>query len=295
MTDKWTDRLSDYLDDELTPAERTQIEAHLAGCAACSATLTELQQIVARARSLPPVPPQSDLWQGIAQRITAQTSTPIERDEIPSQEGVVELRQFANQKKLRLSFSVPQLMAAGVVLMLVSGASVFLALRTSSGGRGQTATLPTVSGPVAAATRDTTPAAPAATPTQQQPAQEQPTQEQQVAVAPRIETTQPTRSAADHQKRANAAQVKTVSTEKNYDDAVSDLQKVLQGNRRGLDPKTVRALEDNLRLIDKAIADARKALESDSTNMYLNEHLADNMHRKLDLLRRASDIVSGRS
>jgi anti-sigma factor RsiW len=287
MTDKWMDRLSEYLDDELTPAERTQLEAHLAGCAECSATLQGLEQVMARARALPLLAPQSDLWQGIAQRITAQATTSTEHVEEPPVEGVVDLRQFANRKKLRLSFSVPQLAAAGIVLMLVSGASVFLALRGTRNA--QIPGVPTVSGPFAQATPPAAIPASASTPVHQQAAP------QQVAVAGPSTSEQPARTAADHQKRANEAQVRTVSTEKHYDEAVSDLQQILQRNRKQLDPKTVRALEDNLLLIDKAIADARKALESDSTSVYLNEHLADNMQRKLDLLRRANEIVSGRS
>ena len=70
---------------------------------------------------------------------------------------------------------------------------------------------------------------------------------------------------------------------------------VLREGRSQLDPKTVRALEDNLRVIDQAIAAARTALAGDSANVYLNEHLARNMQQKLGLLRRATAIVSGQS
>ena len=33
MSDVWTDRLSEYLDDELPPGERAALEGHLAQCA----------------------------------------------------------------------------------------------------------------------------------------------------------------------------------------------------------------------------------------------------------------------
>ena len=36
MTDQWNDRLSEYIDDELTPAERVELEAHLATCRDCT-------------------------------------------------------------------------------------------------------------------------------------------------------------------------------------------------------------------------------------------------------------------
>ena len=52
MSDVWTDRLSEYLDDELPPGERAALEGHLAQCAECSATLADLRRVVARARAL---------------------------------------------------------------------------------------------------------------------------------------------------------------------------------------------------------------------------------------------------
>ena len=50
MTDKWNDRLSEYIDDELTPDERAQLEAHVASCAECAVTLDELGHSWAEAR-----------------------------------------------------------------------------------------------------------------------------------------------------------------------------------------------------------------------------------------------------
>src|SRR5437867_8055233 len=66
MNDQWTDRLSEYLDDELSSAEVTALEAHLGACASCRATLDELRRVVARARALDDRPPATDLWPGIA-------------------------------------------------------------------------------------------------------------------------------------------------------------------------------------------------------------------------------------
>ena len=37
MHEEWTDKLSEYLDDELSPEERYAVESHLLGCAACAA------------------------------------------------------------------------------------------------------------------------------------------------------------------------------------------------------------------------------------------------------------------
>ncbi len=80
-----------------------------------------------------------------------------------------------------------------------------------------------------------------------------------------------------------------------YEAAVADLQRVLEADRGTLDATTVRIIEQNLAVIDRAIADARRALAADPGNAYLNAHLAGTMRRKIDLLRRAATIVASRS
>jgi hypothetical protein len=74
MNDPWTDRLSAYLDDELSPAEHGELEAHLSVCTACREALGELRQVVERARSMSDAEPAWDLWPAIAARVrsTAQ-------------------------------------------------------------------------------------------------------------------------------------------------------------------------------------------------------------------------------
>jgi anti-sigma factor RsiW len=83
--------------------------------------------------------------------------------------------------------------------------------------------------------------------------------------------------------------------EQKYDAAVAELEQVLQQGRATLDTTTVHILERNLALIDRAIADARRALAADPHNAYLNAHLAGTMRRKIDLLRQAAAIVAARS
>ena len=80
-----------------------------------------------------------------------------------------------------------------------------------------------------------------------------------------------------------------------YDAAVSDLQKVLKLGRGRLDTATVRVLEQNLDLIDRAIGEAQRAVAADPLNVYLNGHLSQTRMRKLDLLRRAASLVSAAS
>jgi anti-sigma factor RsiW len=111
MNDQWTDRLSEYVDGELASGERTALEAHLATCAECRATLEELRRVVARAKALEDRAPKADLWAGVAKRIGSGQ--------------VVDIRS-----RRRFSFSVPQLIAASIALILLSGSGMWLALRS---------------------------------------------------------------------------------------------------------------------------------------------------------------------
>src|SRR5437870_9057164 len=98
MHNDWTDKLSDYLDDELSETERAAVEAHLRACAECSAVLNDLRRVIARAEAAAAAarPPQMDLWTGVAGR--------IERVRQPR----------------RVSLTVAQLAAAAVLLIAVS-------------------------------------------------------------------------------------------------------------------------------------------------------------------------------
>jgi anti-sigma factor RsiW len=122
MTDSWngheTERLSEYLDGELALDEREGVEAHLAGCAACRDILDELRGVTRLAQRLDDRPSDRDLWPGIAERLEPRRSTSIWRR--------------------RLTFTVPQAVAAGLVLAIVSGGAVWLSRldRTAPAGAG---------------------------------------------------------------------------------------------------------------------------------------------------------------
>jgi anti-sigma factor RsiW len=108
--DAFADRLSDYLDNEdMSATERAAIASHVAGCAECRATLAELRAVVSTGSSLRDVPPASDLWPGIASRLP------------------VELRVVSFRAPRRFSFTLPQLVAAGLALMVLSGGLAWVA------------------------------------------------------------------------------------------------------------------------------------------------------------------------
>lgn len=212
MNDQWTNRLSEYLDGELDSVERGALEAHLATCGDCYATLGELRQVVARAKALSDTPPTTDLWTGIAREIRREHA-PARRDRLV---------------RRRFSLTVGQLLAASVALVLLSGGGAWVALRP-----GDTRVTP----------RPGTPITP-------------------------------------------------VSWTSQADLAVAELQEALTRNESRLDTATVRVVRQNLAVIDRAIAEARAALQSDPGNTYLNLHLANTMRRKVELLRRVNALVA---
>jgi hypothetical protein len=111
MSDQWTDRLSEYLDGDLPADERARLDGHLRECAECTATLIELKRVTVRARALTDREPHNDLWPDIAASIGA---TP------PS--GVPAVRGRIGR---RWSFSLPELAAAGIALMVLSGGAAW--------------------------------------------------------------------------------------------------------------------------------------------------------------------------
>jgi len=220
MKDQWTDRLSEYLDGEVTGPERTALEAHVASCDACRTTLDELRRVVTNARALDDRPPTVDLWPAIATRIGLASQSKV--------------RPLAR----RFAFTVPQLVAAAVVLALLSGGAAWLI-----GRRG----------------------------------------------------TVPTQRVQASERTPAFLNASAYPGDPRYAAQVADLERAVAQGRGRLDTATVRVIERNLRIIDRAIRGAQSALAADPANSYLNLHLAQEMRRKLELLRQAATLAGARS
>jgi len=235
MSDHWTGRLSAYIDGELNAAERAELEAHLAGCQECAKTLEQLRHVVARAEALEDRPPGGDLWAGIAARIGAAAGNAAVADF----EEHRRRRGWLSQR--RLSFSLPQLAAASVALMILSAGSAWLLSRT--GGPGS-------------------------------------------------ETLGPS---AEPGASLASAPVASGFGVAGYDAAIAELEGVIEESRDRLDTATVRIIEENLMIIDRAIAQAQRALAEDPASIYLNEYLAATMRQKLEFLRQAAQMAGAAS
>ncbi|MGB5526069.1 MAG: zf-HC2 domain-containing protein [Gemmatimonadota bacterium] len=121
MTDR-TEKLSDYLDGDLSGDELAKLEAALQGDAELSRVLEELRAVKNAAASLPRHAPQSDLWPAIGARIEADSNV----DVVPL--------SSAGRSRRRFSFTIPQLAAAAVALLVLGSASVWMAMSSGAGG-----------------------------------------------------------------------------------------------------------------------------------------------------------------
>lgn len=252
------ERLSEYLDGGLDAAGRAACERHLAACDTCRATLADLDRVRAAARVLPAAPPARDLWPGIAARIAERAATAVPKvtpvlpaAPAPARGKVLHLDPGPHWWQRQFSFALPQAAAAALILVVAAGGGTWLALRS------QPERL--VAGRGAAP--ETTGRGPAIVPGG--------------VLAPGA---------------SRAPDAVLASVDPRYDNTVAELQRVLATERARLDTSTVRILEQNLALIDRAVAEARRAVEQDPSNAYLRSHLASTMRRKVELLRRATVI-----
>jgi len=254
--DPWVDRLSEYLDGELTGAERAALESHVTACAACAEALEGLRAVVSRAQALEDAPPAEDLWPGIATQIASAVAVPERgaRQPLSTSGRMWWARRF--------ELGVPQLAAAAVLLIALSACAVWLAVR------------------------GTTPAtAPAAGPT---------TRPGAIAAGPTDPTLPTAVSASDSGARSEVVPtiVPASATNPRYDASIAALEQALAEGRGRLDPKTLRIIERNLRVIDRALDEAREAVAADPNNAWLQSHLAATMKRKVDLLRTATLLTA---
>ena len=282
MSDLYTDRLSEYLDGELPERERLEVEGHLATCEVCRETLDQLLTVVEKARTAPLTPPTQDLWPTIAARIGAAAAEDPENVATPAPRlGPAAPRRAVSPRPSswfgwRFSLTLPQAAAMAATLMVVAGASVWMAL-----GRGL---IPATPGPATIAGRDVaTPVSPDGA----SPNAASPNLAAGDLANPTAVQTRPGETSSE--PRTDAA-VATFDTR--YDATVAELQRLLAEDRSRLSPRTIQVLERNLATIDRALADARRAVEADPSSMYLRNHLASVMRRKVDLLRTATMIAS---
>jgi anti-sigma factor RsiW len=74
-SDRFLDRLNDYLEGSLDHGERRQMESHLASCQDCRRALEELREITRLARELPAPEPPERIWSSISASLRERSGT----------------------------------------------------------------------------------------------------------------------------------------------------------------------------------------------------------------------------
>jgi len=255
------ERLDDYASGELPDIERRLMERHLESCGECRAEVEAIRALLADVAKLPTdIAPPADLWQGIAGRLEPRAA----EGAVPTEETKV--IPFAPRRKV---WEPPRwaLQAAAAVVLMVGSSLVTARYVRQQQAAGPVATLPAASAATpsqgtAQGVDGTLPASPDARP----------------AVAP---------AAGDDQVTALAA---FRPAEREYQQAVDDLARVLETRRESLAPETVATLEHNLAIIDAAIAESRAALVNDPNSRELTDMLSSTYDAKVQLLRQAVQL-----
>lgn len=154
MKDRDDSRLNDYLDGELGDAARRRIEEDIRSDVGLRARLRELEQLKEKLSELPlSATPPDRVWAGIEARIREESDEPAQVL------SLVSARDRTEGLARRISFSIPQLAAAAIVLVSLGGLATWSATGRTA-GMGEVNPAGPAAGPVQAASTGLSPLAP---------------------------------------------------------------------------------------------------------------------------------------
>lgn len=258
---RFDDRLASLMEGELAGEEQKAVEAHAATCARCGQLLADVRGIVRDAAALPELTPSRDLWDGIAARIQAP---------------VVELEHRQARAVVGRGPSWRVAAAAAAVLVALTALTTWqLAVDPDD---------------AAAPVERVAATAPASQPDASTDSVETAGTPSGDAVESTTSTPRTASTAAPVPVAVRNATTPTVTSL--YDREIASLRNMLNSRRDELDTATVRVLEENLDIIDRAIEQSRQALARDPNSTFLTDHLNDALGRKVELLRTATLLQS---
>jgi len=248
-------RLNDYLDGALADPERVALEAHLEGCVICREFLTALRNLRARTQALSrSLEPERDLWPEI-------------RDSL-STRGAGLPGSFTGFPAWIRGWSGLVPAAASIAVILVIVAVAMIALRQSA--------IPPDAGKMGAPGADAGQIArgdampPAGSPEKGPAAITSPGGTAAAALAPR-----------------ESLEV----LEAEYRAATEKLLAALQRERGAASPAAVQVIEENLRVVDRAIQEIHRAA-ADHPGQRVDERVVGLYRTRFELLRQAVRLAS---
>lgn len=273
----------EYFEGDLDARRRALVDAHVAGCARCQGIVRDFDVMRREAAALGDLSPSRDLWSEIEARIQ------------PSVVSIGERREG-----LRLSRRAVGLAAAGLVI--ISSSVTWLATRGNVSDRGPVrvveapAPVPSSSaGSEVGVPVNPTAEEPASPVTQSGATTQQPVQRTNASPGKPISSSERPR-AVERSPRTSLVKSTNVppptASELALAPEIAQLQKTIRQRRDQLDPETVRVVEDNLKLIDLAVQQAKAALRKDPASGFLNEQLDGALQKKIELLRTVALLPS---
>ena len=264
------ERLSDYFEREINASSRLELEGHAASCARCAALIRDIDSIRNEAGSLSDIVPSRDLWQGIEARIQpAVVPVGIRRESMGLSRGILGL--------------------AAAALIIVSSSITYVATRTVGTDKRPARVAETSRNSSPRSLNDEIPSKATGVTVRPAPVEK-------AAPAPDVP-----RSGSPNTARGTSSPVAALASATTAPESAAELalapeiarlQQTLRFRRDQLDPATVQVVEDNLKLIDAALAQARAALARDPASGFLTERLDDVLQKKIQLLRTVNLLPS---
>ncbi len=232
--DRVLSRIEEYCDGELAPADHGSVEAHIAGCAACSAAVEALgRETALYARYDRGFDPSPNLWKGVLARIEAETPLRPERPNGLAR-GIAALGAWLSPARL-----APMAVAAALVVV---GSLAFVALRPSPAP--PTVAENPVQPPVAPPQPPIEPGSGVVTPPV-------------IVDVPKRPTPRPQAKPPIVIVKNNQLPAPVVDAERQYLRTIAVLSKDVEHTNGGIDAKLRKPLDD----LDRNIVSARQAVE----------------------------------
>jgi anti-sigma factor RsiW len=118
----WNDRLQDWLDGDIAPADAAAVETHIANCSACQSELASFRQLDAALRATAAVPVLDTQFDArLFDRIEAIHSDTWNYRERLDQEARENLAALSQRWRLGLAFVIPSVIAAIALALALVG------------------------------------------------------------------------------------------------------------------------------------------------------------------------------